>query len=76
VLYSGPTPLRGPIRVPDEPWVLEAQILAQPGDTLSAPTNCNDAIAIVSVRGDSEGEVIDRLATVTETVTSSLRSNT
>ncbi len=72
VIYCGPGVLREPVRVPEEPWILEAQILAEPGDLLSAPANCNDAIAIVSVRGDSEQEVLDRLAIVTELVTSAV----
>lgn len=72
VIYSGPGVLREPIRVPDELWVLEAQILAKPGDLLAAPVNCNDGVAIVSVRGDSEQEVIDRLAIVADLVRSAL----
>lgn len=69
VVYAGPGTLRAPIQVPDEPWVLEAQILAKPGERLTGPANCNDAVAIVSVRGDSEADVIDRLASTAEHAT-------
>jgi hypothetical protein len=61
VLYAGPGVLQRPLTPPDEPWVLECQVLARPGDRLARPENCNDAVAIVSVRGDTEDEVIRRL---------------
>jgi biotin carboxylase len=66
VLYSGAGLLTEPIVPPAEPWVLEAQILAAPGEQLSRPRNCNDAVAVISVRGDSETEVINRLTEVIE----------
>ncbi|MYW47265.1 ATP-grasp domain-containing protein [Streptomyces sp. SID161] len=61
VIYAGAGVLQRPLTPPDEPWVLECQVLARPGDRLERPENCNDAVAIVSVRGDSEDEVIRRL---------------
>lgn len=61
VLYAGPGILQRPLTPPDEPWVLECQVLARPGDRLDRPENCNDAVAIVSVRGDTEDEVVRRL---------------
>ncbi|MFF8784452.1 ATP-grasp domain-containing protein [Streptomyces sp. NPDC015125] len=61
VIYAGAGVLEQPLTPPDEPWVLERQILAAPGDTLSEPENCNDAVAIISVRGDTEDEVVQRL---------------
>jgi biotin carboxylase len=64
VLYPIPGILREPIEVPQEPWVIEAQILANAGDQLSEPVNCNSAVAIISVRGDTEAEVASRLAEV------------
>ncbi|MFI6444110.1 ATP-grasp domain-containing protein [Kitasatospora sp. NPDC050543] len=60
-VYAGPGTVREPIAAPDEPWVLESQILAEPGEVLDGPQNCNDAVAIVSVRGDSPEEVVRRL---------------
>jgi biotin carboxylase len=72
VIYSAPAVVRRPLRVPDEPWVLEAQILARPGDTIRAPVNCNDAVAIVSVRGDSTAEVVARMQAVVLEVQTSL----
>jgi hypothetical protein len=72
VVYSAPAVVRRPLRLPDEPWVLEAQILVHPGDTIKAPVNCNDAVAIVSVRGDTAEEVVARLETVVREVQSSL----
>ncbi|MFF7361539.1 ATP-grasp domain-containing protein [Streptomyces sp. NPDC008125] len=61
VIYADAGVLQQPLTPPDEPWVLECQVLARPGDRLTRPENCNDAVAIVSVRGDSEDEVIQRL---------------
>jgi len=72
VVYSGPGELRAPIALPDVPWILEAQVLARPGTTLSAPANCNDAVAIVTVRGESEEEVTSRLAEVTKMVSAAV----
>ncbi|MFJ8624932.1 ATP-grasp domain-containing protein [Kitasatospora sp. NPDC093550] len=61
VIYADAGVLQRPLTPPDEPWVLECQVLARPGDRLARPENCNDAVAIVSVRGDTEEEVIRRL---------------
>jgi len=64
VLYSAAGILAEPIQVPAQPWVIEAQILAQPGESLTVPVNCNSAVAIISVRGDTEADVTGRLAEV------------
>ena len=64
VLYSAAGILAEPIQVPAQPWVIEAQILAQVGELLPAPVNCNSAVAIISVRGDTEADVTGRLAEV------------
>jgi ATP-grasp domain len=64
VLYPVPGILREPIEVPAEPWVIEAQVMANAGDQLQEPANCNSAVAIVSVLGDTEAEVESRLAEV------------
>jgi biotin carboxylase len=61
VLYSRAGVLAEPVQVPERPWIIEAQILARPGDALTGPVNCNSAIAIVSVRGETEEEVTRRL---------------
>lgn len=61
VLYPQAGILAEPVRVPARPWIIEAQILARPGDVLAGPVNCNSAIAIVSVRGETEEEVTRRL---------------
>lgn len=67
VIYAaGSGVLAEPITVPEQPWVLESQILAEAGQPLSAPANCNAAVAIVCVRGDTEDEVTGRLAEVIE----------
>jgi hypothetical protein len=57
ILYAEPGRLA-------EPWVLEAQIMAQPGEELADPVNANAGVAIVTVRGDTETEVTERLAEV------------
>jgi biotin carboxylase len=75
VVYAEPTVLRRPLDVPDEPWVLEAQVPVRPGDVIAEPVNCNDAVAIVSVRGDTEDEVITRMATVVDRVRASLTTD-
>lgn len=61
VLYPRAGVLAEPIQVPSRPWIIDAQILARPGDELSEPVNCNSAVAIVSVQGDTEEEVTRRL---------------
>lgn len=65
VLYSASAGiLAEAIQVPAQPWVIEAQILAQAGEPLPALVNCNSAVAIISVRGDTEADVTGRLAEV------------
>lgn len=68
VLYARAGILAEPIRVPERPWIIEAQILARPGDALAGPVNCNSAIAIISVRGETEEEVTRRLNQVVRCV--------
>lgn len=64
LIHAGPGILLEPIVVPDEKWVVEARILARPGQLLPAPASCNSSVAVVTVRGDTEAEVISRLAEV------------
>lgn len=66
IIYAGPGILQAPIQVPADPWVLEARVLAQPGDRLRAPATAGDGVAIVSVSGGTEAEVTSRLSSVTE----------
>lgn len=66
LIHGGPGTLLEPIVVPDEPWVVDARIRAQPGDALPTPTNCADYVAIATVRGNTEAEVTSRLAEVLE----------
>lgn len=66
MIYAGPGVLRAPIQAPDAPWVIEARIFAQPGDRLGDPRSCGEGIALVSVSGIDEAEVIDRLTSVVE----------
>lgn len=69
VIHAGPGVLREPIKIPDKPWVVEARILAQPGSWLPVPTGCSEGVAVVSVRGSTEDEVISRLEEVVEATT-------
>ncbi|MFI2235921.1 ATP-grasp domain-containing protein [Streptomyces chrestomyceticus] len=67
-LYAEPgRVLRTPV-VPDEPWITEAQILVGEGDLIDPPTRYSDAAAIVSVRGDTEAQVMSRLAALAERI--------
>jgi hypothetical protein len=66
MIYAGPGVLRAPIQPPDVPWVIEARIFAQAGDRLRDPRSCGEGIALVSVSGIDEAEVIDRLASAVE----------
>ncbi|HVB41887.1 MAG TPA: ATP-grasp domain-containing protein [Streptosporangiaceae bacterium] len=66
-IYADPGVLREPIEPLAEPWVIESKILAKPGAQLSSPGRCADAVAIISVTGDTEAEVISRLDTVVRT---------
>lgn len=61
VIHAGPGVLLEPIKVPDEPWLVEARALAQPGSRLEVPDSCSEGVAVVSVRGDTEAEVTSRL---------------
>jgi hypothetical protein len=67
VIYAGPGALLEPIEVPSEPWVIEAQVRAGPGARLTGPASCGDGVATISVAGDSEADVAQRLAAVIET---------
>jgi hypothetical protein len=64
VLYAGPGVVREPIPIPEEPWVVQARALASAGTRREAPVSVSDGVALVSVRGDTEAEVIDRLTEV------------
>lgn len=61
VIHAGPGVLREPIKLPDQPWVVEARSFAQPGSLLQAPDSCSEGVAVVSVRADTEAEVTSRL---------------
>lgn len=69
LIHAGPGILLEPIEVPDAPWVVEARILARPGDLLAAPTSCSNCVAVVTVCGSTEAEVIGRLAEVVAAAT-------
>lgn len=66
LIHAGPGILLEPIVVPGEEWVVEARIRARPGELLPVPGSCNSSVAVVTVRGDTEAEVIDRLAQVVD----------
>lgn len=67
VIHAGPGVLREPIKAPDKPWVVEARTLAQPGSLLEAPDSCSEGVAVVSVRGNNEAEVANRLTEAVKT---------
>ncbi|MFK8850750.1 hypothetical protein [Streptomyces sp. Ac-502] len=67
-LYAEPGRVLRTPEVPDEPWITEAQILVQEGDLLAPPARYSDAAAIVSVRGDTEAQVMSRLAALAERI--------
>lgn len=69
LIHAGPGVLLEPIVIPDEPWVVEARILARPGHLLPTPTSCNDCVAVVTVRGSTEAEVASRLDEVVKMAT-------
>nr|WP_157528307.1 hypothetical protein [Kibdelosporangium sp. MJ126-NF4]CEL18026.1 hypothetical protein [Kibdelosporangium sp. MJ126-NF4]CTQ90746.1 hypothetical protein [Kibdelosporangium sp. MJ126-NF4] len=66
MIYGSPGILLEDVSAPPESWVIEEQILAHKGDRLEAPSACDDAVAIISVRGESEHEVRQRLDHVIE----------
>jgi biotin carboxylase len=72
IMYSRPGVVAEPVSPPSVPWLLETQILVKQGDRLSAPGNNNDGVAIVTVRGDTEAEVIARIAEASALVTPKL----
>jgi ATP-grasp domain-containing protein len=61
LIHGGPGMLLDPIVIPDEPWVVDARVRAQPGDVLPGPAYCGDYVALATVRGDTEAEVSSRL---------------
>jgi hypothetical protein len=66
-LYGRPGTVARPLPIPDEPWIIDSRVLRPPGALLREPLSVSDGIAMISVRGDTESDVIDRLAQVTET---------
>jgi hypothetical protein len=61
LLYAGPGQVVRMPTAPAEDWVLEVQLLATSGQQLERPADWGDAVAVVSVRGDSPVEVRRRL---------------
>ena len=69
MIYGGPGIPLEDVAAPPESWVIEEQIHAHKGDLLGVPSACDDAVAIISVRGDSEHEVRRRLDLVIDYAT-------
>jgi biotin carboxylase len=63
-IYAPTGILRAPIRIPDEEWVIDANVFARAGDRRRRPARASDVVALASVRGRTESEVIDRLELV------------
>jgi hypothetical protein len=61
LLYAGPGRVLAMPAAPVEDWVLEVQLIASPGEVLEPPADWGDAVAVVSVRGDTEAQVRHRL---------------
>ncbi|MFE4822147.1 ATP-grasp domain-containing protein [Streptomyces sp. NPDC056704] len=68
LLYAGPGRVVSMPAPPREPWVLETQLLAAPGEVLPPPKDWGSAVVIVTVAGDSEAEVTNRLAVVVDQI--------
>lgn len=66
LIYAEHGILREPIVTPDEPWIIESQIRAAVGDTVRRPQVWGGAVAIVTVRGTTEAEILARLDRVVE----------
>jgi hypothetical protein len=47
--------------VPHEDWVVEAQLVAQPGQLLDPPADWGDAVVVVTVRGETQAQIRERL---------------
>jgi len=60
-LYAGPGTVLSMPPIPDEDWVIETQLIAQPGDVLGAPSDFGDSVVLVSVRGDTAEQVKERI---------------
>ncbi len=74
MIYGTPGQLIGDIRPPDAPWVIEAQILAKPGEILGVPQDWSDAACIISVTGSNAVEVVERLEMTIEQISSQVTS--
>lgn len=64
MIYGGPGRLLAEVSAPAADWVVEAQVHAHAGDLLATPSACDDAVAVISVRGETEESVRARLAAV------------
>lgn len=69
MLYSHAGRLVSMPPAPTEPWVIEAQILASPGDVRGPSADWSDAVVIVTVGGETESDVMNRLDTVIAAMT-------
>jgi hypothetical protein len=61
LLYAGPGRVIRMPAAPAEDWVIEVQLIAEPGQLLEPPADWGDAVAVVSVRGDDPEQVRRRL---------------
>jgi hypothetical protein len=61
ILYGGPGRVVAIPPVPPEDWVVEAQLVAQPGQLLDPPADWGDAVAVVTVRGETQAQIRERL---------------
>jgi biotin carboxylase len=73
LVYVGPGRLVEAPRAVAEPWVIETQLHAAAGAWLDAPADWGDAVAIVTVVGDSEEQVVERLDHVIAETTAQVR---
>jgi hypothetical protein len=60
-IYAGTGVLREPLEPIDEPWVVETVVNARVGQRLARPKHWGDTVATVTVRGDAETVVAERL---------------
>jgi biotin carboxylase len=72
MLYAGPGTVIAMPSAPGEDWVVETQLIAQPGDVLEAPADWGDVVAVVTVRGDTADQVKQRLDELIERMAAQL----
>ncbi|MDQ2837818.1 MAG: ATP-grasp domain-containing protein [Actinomycetota bacterium] len=66
LIYAGPGRVVALPPPPAEDWVIEVQLVVEPGTLLGPPVDWGDAVAVVTVRGDTEAEVRQRLDVLVE----------